>query len=394
MVLAALWLIPFSPVISLLLFLCSFAVRAPARAARLLGGGWPLWWLWLGGVGLSAAFATRFDVSGPGALACLAFVGVIAAVSRAMPGDVGVRKGMAALFWGTVPWALVGIAFALTATHWIGSWGSVQIRLGTWDNRANSVFGHPNQLAGYLVLAIAASLPFWNRRLRFGAGIVALAVCQILTQSRAGLLGTGIVLASAFCLSRLPALRASSPVRPAAPRWRAAWPWVAGAALAAAAMPPVLRRLGDLLDPSSQSTLGRLFAWTAAWQMIAARPLLGWGPGGWSLAYPAFRDPAEQEGLVHAHSLLLHLAAEIGLVPTSLLVAAVVATPVAALRAVAGDAARLRLGVALSAGLIGYFALGLFDVVATEGRNALGFGAVLGLLAGLARAEGGRVVDV
>jgi O-antigen ligase len=331
-------------------------------------------------------------VAWAGAAACGVFVLVQLAVARAFPGPAEVWQGLGALFWGTVPWAVLGIGFALAAREWLWTWGPLQLRVGTWDNRANSVFLHPNALAGYLVFAIAASLVFRSRLLRFGAGLLSLVACQVLTQSRAGLLGTAAVLAASAALSRLPALRAGAASRPLGRGWRTWWPWALGGALAIGLMPAVLRRLGDLLDPSDQSTMGRLYAWGAAWKMIAKRPLLGWGPGGWADAYPAFRDPAEREGLVHAHSLALHLSAEIGILPTALLVAAIAATIVLAIRCAAGrpeEAARQV--VALTAGLVGYFTLGLFDVVATEGRNALAFAAVLGMLAALARGEGSFV---
>ncbi|MBM3269433.1 MAG: O-antigen ligase family protein [Candidatus Sericytochromatia bacterium] len=385
MVLSALWLAPLSPVIALLLFLCSFAVRAPARAASLLGRASAWWWLWLGGVVLGAFLAPQPDVAGAGAAAVACFVLVVAAVSRALPGAAGVARGLAALCWGTVPWAVLGIAFAVAGKQWQWNWGALQIHLGTWDNRANSVFLHPNFLAGYLVLAIAASFAFRSRRLLFGAGVLPLVACLVLTQSRAGLLGTLAAVATLAAISRHPAYRAHVPGRPAGSRLRTLWPWALGSLLAVAAAPAVLRRLGDLLDPSDQSTMGRVYAWGAAWQMIAARPVFGWGPGGWAQAYPAFRDPAEHEGLVHAHSLFLHLGVEIGLLPTALFAAAIVVTAISALRAAAGNADAARLACALAAGLIGYLTLGLFDVVATEGRNALAFAAVLGMLAALPR---------
>lgn len=55
----------------------------------------------------------------------------------------------------------------------------------------------------------------------------------------------------------------------------------------------------------------RLRWWASAWEMIKDRPLLGFGPGAFAHALPAYQTPGQ--GSLFAHQHLLELAAELGL---------------------------------------------------------------------------------
>lgn len=66
----------------------------------------------------------------------------------------------------------------------------------------------------------------------------------------------------------------------------------------------------------------RLSWWSAAWSMVKARPLLGFGPGSFAHAVPAFE--AARLGSLFAHQHLLETAAELGLPFTAAWLAAVV----------------------------------------------------------------------
>jgi tetratricopeptide (TPR) repeat protein len=55
----------------------------------------------------------------------------------------------------------------------------------------------------------------------------------------------------------------------------------------------------------------RLRWWASAWEMIKARPLLGFGPGSYAYALPAHQSPGL--GSLFAHQHILELAAELGL---------------------------------------------------------------------------------
>lgn len=340
-----------------------------------------LWMLVLGSTCVSAAQSLSPAASLPGVLLCGAYLAAIWVVARAFAGTDGVRSAARALFWGTVPWAVLGIVLVAARVHWTTDLGPLHIDLGTWDNRANSVFWHPNILSGYLIFAMAAGLAAARGRwLLYGPALATLAVCQILTQSRSGWVGTA-VFATVF-LALAIAAGVSDRGRPQAGR---AW-LKAGvvAVAAAAAIPFAWPRLQTVFDPTLGSNLNRLRVWDSARDMIAARPLFGWGPGTWSEAYPAFRDPAEFENLPHAHSVFLHLGAEYGLAMLALLLLLI---GISAVRALAGawpDPRRRALAFPLAAAIAGYLAMGLFEFTFSEGRNAIAFFTVVGLLAALA----------
>ncbi len=76
---------------------------------------------------------------------------------------------------------------------------------------------------------------------------------------------------------------------------------------------PVLERLSTLEDLSVAGE-ARIQVWQDTLRMIAARPLSGWGPGTFSLAFPAYQTNGFEQKLVnYAHNDYLELAADIGL---------------------------------------------------------------------------------
>lgn len=79
--------------------------------------------------------------------------------------------------------------------------------------------------------------------------------------------------------------------------------------------------LGYRLGQETSLLNGRLAFWKSSWQMILARPFLGWGFGVWPDLYPRFME--HDIGLIvnHAHSDWLELAAEGGLIILPLLTA-------------------------------------------------------------------------
>lgn len=69
------------------------------------------------------------------------------------------------------------------------------------------------------------------------------------------------------------------------------------------------------------ATLGmRTLMWTASTKMLAERPVFGVGPGTWEWFHLPHRDPRLQTHARHAHSDMLQLAAEYGLLGLALVV--------------------------------------------------------------------------
>jgi O-antigen ligase len=87
---------------------------------------------------------------------------------------------------------------------------------------------------------------------------------------------------------------------------RVAPPW-AGAAAARAA---------SLADPTQGSGATRLHLWSDTLHLVAARPLVGWGPDTFGLVYPRFQTGDWTPGFLvdKAHSDLLQVAATQGLI--------------------------------------------------------------------------------
>lgn len=97
------------------------------------------------------------------------------------------------------------------------------------------------------------------------------------------------------------------------------------------------------ITPANFAVVERMAHLQAGWNMVASRPLLGVGPGNYSLAYerppragePPFNVRPWYESRGHAHNYYLHMAAEaglLGLLAYLALISAVLAQAVRALR--------------------------------------------------------------
>ncbi len=383
LLLVALWLLPLIAAVPGLLILVAACAAVPwwrRTRPQALPLGWT-WALLLAATAVSAAWSIRPELSWPGVLLCGAYLATVWVVARAFRGSDGVGAALHALFWGMIPWGVLGVVLVAAKQRWVTDWGPLHIELGTWDNRANSVFWHPNILSGYILFALAAGLAHARGRWAlYGPALAVLAVCQILTQSRSGWVGTGVL---AFVYLGL-TIGAAFSDRERPPSGR---PWLkAGLSLVAVlvALPFAWPRLLTLFDPAYGSNINRLRVWDSARDMIAARPLFGWGPSTWIQAYPQFRNPEEFENLPHAHSMFLHLGAEYGLIMMALLLVLVGTAAYRALATTWADPARRAMVIPLAAALAGYLVMGLFEFTFSEGRNAIAFFTTVGLLAALA----------
>jgi O-antigen ligase len=186
-------------------------------------------------------------------------------------------------------------------------------------NRATSVFVDPNELGAFaaVVLVMACGLGLasrqrWERLLAAASGALAL-TALLLSLSRGawfgavlGIIGLAVLLPSArrrIGFLVIAAIAAASVLLALAP----------GSPAKVAE-----ERLGTLTSPTANPDELRPLAWRLALDLVGQHPLLGIGPGG----FPAAADLADRgeiAGAVHAHNIVLTVAAEGGLVGVVLL---------------------------------------------------------------------------
>lgn len=215
---------------------------------------------------------------------------------------------------------------------------------------------NPNIAAIVLVAGSALAIkrlrtasPRW--RVRIAIWLATTYVALVLTMSRGGWIGW---LAGAITLIALsPDLRAAlmKPRR-------------AAAALAAVGLfnPIVLRALHRLAQPAYDSialgTTGRRLIWQGAVEQFAERPIVGVGPWNFGPLFDARYEPSAYKP--HAHNLLLHTAAETGVVGV-LAVVAVVGTALWIVVRAYRDPARRESAVLAAALFAGLMVEGLVD---------------------------------
>lgn len=332
----------------------------------------PVGWLWLMTLAfgaLSVACSVSPAQSAFGWLGGLgyAITFIVATWTVVTPGRL--KQLHKAIFWLAVVMAAFGLGIWASGTyvHWHYS-PALEIVLGTEDGRINSVMYHPNLLAGFLVLAMGAGLGLFHqmasrpRKAVIAAGLATIGLCLVLTSSRAGWIGAGVMLA----------LYGTFVDR----RWLLVG---AGGVAAAVALFPqlVFSRLAALSWDNPAFDKFRVMAWISARDMIAARPLTGWGPGSWETVYPRFRLAEETRHLPHAHNYYLHVGAEFGLPVVVGLVAIVVLVLYRGVRDTRHTQYRLPVAATVCA-VIGYGVMNAFDYTLSEGRNAMAFFLLVG----------------
>jgi O-antigen ligase len=173
--------------------------------------------------------------------------------------------------------------------------------------RIAGVLEGPNQLAGYLQVAVAA-LAAWTvvRRSRVTDVALALTACAgVLTLSRAGLFGLAIVIVVvAVARGRV--------------AWRALWPAYAGALAGGAVVCAwaLYAHTANVLRVSFEESAyaggvgDRHALWQAAWRMWRSHPWLGVGAGNYELELTAYGAPGIR---THANSWFLQSLAEGGI---------------------------------------------------------------------------------
>ncbi len=234
----------------------------------------------------------------------------------------GFDKLLCASLIGSSIWV---VFYALLQAIGFDPW---QWRIEAGTTPVFSTLGRSNYLAGYLALLIPLSVgslaivrPKWQQ-VSLKLLIVGQVLVLIFSRSRGGWLTCGITMVIGMVVWGL--LQRNF-------RWCAAGIIIAGLALAALLalnlqdMPepirhnPLLARLSTLHQTDAGSLAARLTIWKAALALILQRPLLGYGPGTFALAFARVYPPEliyyqGREVMVdHAHNLWLQLGVESGI---------------------------------------------------------------------------------
>jgi O-antigen ligase/tetratricopeptide (TPR) repeat protein len=215
--------------------------------------------------------------------------------------------------------------------------------------RAIGTFVLPGELAGYLIVFVPVALALTQaKKLQLEAlawpALVLGAIAFVMTFSRAGWLGMAAALAVFALLYR---------------RGHGGTRLAVGIACAAVLM--LVLSFNAHHDPSENFT--RPSIWAGALQVTALFPLIGVGPFEFARVYPLVRLPGGELLAFHAHSVLLTIAAETGLVGLAALVFGWWRFAVELRARMRLDATYGIVALGIVAGLAGTWVQGLIDTV-------------------------------
>ena len=210
------------------------------------------------------------------------------------------RAVMRAVLAGAFVVSLIAVLQAVAGGLTLGPTSSIA--------RASATFGNSNALAAYLAMALPLGVNEYLRagttsdRILAGNAIALPALALVLTLGRGGWVGA--VVGIAVVMAGASAALIASIVG-------------ATAALAVGGVPiaqSATARLLSLLDPIAGTGAIRLHIWKDTLEMIASRPLVGYGPDNFGLVFPAFQTGSWSRLLIdESHSELLQIAATQGL---------------------------------------------------------------------------------
>lgn len=255
-------------------------------------------------------------------------------------------------------------------------------------DRVFSSIGNPNMLAGYCVLlfplfgVMACAWRSWWLRIGYAALALAVLATLVFAGSRGGILGLLGMLVVGAILGRKWLLHSTRG------RITAALTLL----LLVAACWPLASRFAELrsLDPSEHGSANvRVVIWEGTAKLAADHWLLGAGPGSFAAEFPAYRRPGfEQAGVtnytMHAHSELLEILAELGVLGLAAFLAVLVVLTRIGLRQLRANEPFTRLLAAgLLLGLVGLLAHNLVSVNLRWSTCAFGFWLLAGMLVSL-----------
>ena len=315
----------------------------------------------------------------------LPFILAFALVSQVLSSSVRIHRFLLAIAGGSLGFSLLGLAQAIWGWHvnWVWLGGIIHIHLLPEHlPRPTSVFLSPNSLGIYLVLVLPISWGLWCDRDRqvglpqWVTNLVPLAAIGlglpllVLSSSRNAWLVAVFVMAVGLAVQRC---------------WRLLWALavVLAIPIAAAAdvwgtrrlVPQLIwQRLADSIQPDSSayiSMVTRWQGWQLAADMIAQKPLVGWGWQSFAHQWNSQVPPPPVYPLTHAHNIYLSLTAEGGVVGLMALLVIWGWTLWRGWNAWqwecrAGQSGHPILGVNLA--LVGFFVSGLLDAPIYDGR--------------------------
>ncbi len=302
------------------------------------------------------------------------------------------------------------IASALLSLYAILQWRSVNIF--KWDialNRSGRVsgsLGNPNLLGSFICaiipLAVCFILDRKQSKLFRGPSIAIFTVLGCLALVASGTRGSLIGLAAGLLTVVLFLMLK-----------RTLMTRKAGMALAAVlilllvgSIVLMAPRLAEMTATDSGTVQVRKLIWSGTLDMIFARPLTGWGPGSFQIAFPGFRSPfyhmlGVSHNTLHAHSEYLEVLSDTGIVGALLWLALIVLlvrgvrkslplswTTVGIVSALVAIAAEATVSVALRWPPTAYLAAILIGLLlastdVSPGRPALRWRVPVGIAAGL-----------
>lgn len=223
-----------------------------------------------------------------------------ASLRRLMAWLVGIATGLSVL--GMAQYFLPGIGIG-----WV-----TQIKAAfnvVYFSRVGAFYYDPNTFAGLLaaIVTVCLTMLIHARRGReaalWGLAAAVNGFTLVLTFSRGGWVCAAAGVAVAIVL---------------APKGRRVWLVSAVAALAivAVAVAPgaIASRVASIFSPDTDVSVGtRYYMYQSAAEIAATYPTFGTGLGAFDKAYPAFRKPGSDFGIVKPHQLVVALVSETGI---------------------------------------------------------------------------------
>jgi O-antigen ligase len=206
----------------------------------------------------------------------------------------------------TIAMAAISVALSALAQELTGAPSGLYVGTAIVPRIAGVLEG-PNQLAGYVQVAIA-TLGAWalvRRSALVDAGLGLATCADVLTFSRAGLFGLAVVATVLVIVGGRAAFRA---LRPAYVGLAAGLGVVGGWAIYAHTVNVLRVSLDESAYAGGVGDRGQL--WRAAWRMWRDRPWLGVGAGNYEMELPAYGGPGLR---THANSWFLQSLAEGGI---------------------------------------------------------------------------------
>jgi O-antigen ligase len=284
--------------------------------------------LFIGVLMLSAVGASNLLVSLKEVLRWVEVLGILVLAATICQGTLERRLVSIVLLIGVAAESLLGWV------QFLFRLGPDGFRIGAFL-RAYGTFGQPNPFAGYLVmtLPLAFASVIWLRKsasvhqsrldvILFQAALVAAGfgtVALLMSLSRGALLGLGVavIILVALYTRRGGVLFAAVGVAALVIGYGATTNWLP--AVVADRLAQIWEFVGwfdaarVVPTPQNWAVVERMAHWQAGWNMYFANPVLGVGPGHYTVAYPDYRvNDFWKDPLGHAHNLYLNVMAEEG----------------------------------------------------------------------------------